>query len=535
MTQDSDFKIKSVAIIGSGVAGLTSLFELLHTKNDGSTSIHYDQSGELDISRLANDNPAFSKIVAFEQSSKVGGIWAPSFDKVDVIPQEIFDTEQYNDPYVLKPQTALPDEFKDFDYTFKTPFSTKEKVHSNNWANSGIYKLLYSNVPSRYLRNSFIPFEEKKDGKDSQKDLIYPLITNSEISERLRVFLERFELGKHIRLNSEVVDIRKTSDNTKWRVTVKQSSPHSNVVNWYSELFDAVIVGNGHYSVPHVPKIKGLSSWNSRFESSIFHSKAFRTPKIFENKVCLFVGTGLSGIDILQYAFPIAKSVIVSRTQGKKEIYDWLTNAATSDGIIVKPRIKELRPQEGRKVLFDDGSFVDSVDYIIFSTGYHWHYPFLSKDDTEVSVIPSDNKKIPDGSSMVEGLHLNTFAIKDPSLAFVGVTLTPFKWPSFELTASAIAGVWTNNSKLPEKAHQNNDSKKKLERTGQSVLYHYYPAEKFPEFVEELSGYLPKGRSSTNIYDGNHLNEIDASFLTAEKLFYQLKRGEINVSDTLLS
>lgn len=532
MTQDINFNIESVAIIGSGAAGLTTLFELLHTTKSGSTTISYKENGELDLSKLANDDPAFKKIFAFEQNSKVGGIWTPSFDHPDIISQELFDSQNYDDPYVLKPKTPSPKDLESQEYSFGNQFVTKNNGSKPTWANSGIYKHLYSNVPSRYLRNSFIPYEEQRGLKYTTKALLDPLITNFEITRRLLNFTDQFQLEKHVRVNSEVVDISKTSDGVKWKITVKETSGSHENINWYTEIFDAVIVSTGHYSVPYVPSLKGLSSWNAQFESSVFHSKSFRDPQIFKDKVCLFVGTGLSGLDILQYAFPIAKSVIVSRTVGKKEIYKWLTKAATSDGIIVKPRIKELKPLEGKRVVFEDESSVDSVDLIIFSTGYHWHYPFLSDKDTNITVSTGEKRK-PDGSSMVKGLYLNTFAIKDPSLAFVGVTLTPFKWPSFELTASAIAGVWTNHAKLPAKEDQIRYVFQRIQKTGGNILYHYYPPENFSEYVDELVRYLPEGRSSAHIYDTKHLDDVNLSFANAEKLFYQLKSGKVLINDTL--
>ncbi|EHN03962.1 hypothetical protein VIN7_5231 [Saccharomyces cerevisiae x Saccharomyces kudriavzevii VIN7] len=98
MTKPENFHIKSVAIIGSGAAGLTTLFELLNTKKDGSTSLRYNDDGELENSKVENSDPAFPKVVAFEQGSRIGGIWAPSFDTPDVIPQEAFDSEKYDDP-----------------------------------------------------------------------------------------------------------------------------------------------------------------------------------------------------------------------------------------------------------------------------------------------------------------------------------------------------------------------------------------------------------------------------------------------------
>lgn len=532
MTQGDKFNIQSVAIIGSGAAGLTTLFELLNTKKEGSTALKYTNNGELDVPALENNDPAFTKLVAFEQTSRVGGIWAPSFDSPDIIPQEALDTEKYNDPFILKPKTTLPQELGTGDYSQENPLYLKNKNAGFTWNNSGIYRHLYSNVPNRYLRNSFIPYEEKPQHEFSTENVLDPLITNSKVTNRLLQFAEKFHLVDHVRLNSEVVDIRKTSDGKQWKVTVKKTSKNDPNAQWYTEYFDAVIVSTGHYSVPYIPRIKGLSSWNKELPSSLFHSKSFRDPKIFKDKVCLFVGTGLSGIDILQYAFPVAKQVIVSRSVGKEEIYEWLTKAANSDGLIVKPRIKELKPSKQRKVIFEDDSIISGVDYIIFSTGYHWHYPFLNTEDTGVSIV-GKNGASPDGSSMVKGLYRNTFSIKDPTLAFVGVTLTPFKWPSFELEAAAIAGTWTNNGAWPDKQDQVASVQIRVKQTGESILFHYYPVTHFAKYIEEVREFLPKGRDATTIFDADHIDDMYASMVAAERLFYQLKNGEIPIEDTV--
>lgn len=532
MTQDNIFNVQSVAIIGSGAAGLTTLFELLHTRRDGSTTISYNWNGDLDASKLKNEDPAFNEIVVFEQTSRIGGIWAPSFDTPDIIPQEALNTERYNDPYILNPKEPLPDDLNKGSYSFEKRLITKEEGSKFKWTNSGIYSHLYSNVPSRYLRNSFIPYSQNAEGRDPLQNFLDPLVTNIEITNRLLAFADRFELVNHIRLDSEVADIRRTADGLKWKVSVKQSALDSSAVEWYTELFDAVIISTGHYSVPYIPNIKGLTNWNKKIKSSIFHSKSFRDPKIFKDKVCLFVGTGLSGMNILQYAFPIAKRVIVSRSIGKEEIYKWLTNAANSDGITVKPRIRELQPGDGKKVIFEDGSAISDIDYIVLCTGYHWHYPFLNSEDTGVSVIPRSGGT-PDGSSRLGGLYLNSFSIKEPTLAFVGVTVAPFQWPSFELAASAIAGVWSNSTKLPEKKEQIERMTQRLNNTSQSIEFHYYSLTKFSEYVDEVAGYLPKGRDPSDIFDTDHLDDMLTCSATAERLFYHLKNSRIPVDAIL--
>lgn len=523
-----DFNIQSVAIVGAGAAGLTTLFELLHTKRDGSTTIAYDSNGEIDESKIPNAYPAFTKVVSFEQNSQVGGIWSPSFDDPDVIPQELFDTEKYDDPWILKPRTSVPQEISktDQDYSYLKPLITSDNgPHGLNWAKSGIYRHLFSNVPGRYLRTSFIPYRQRR----SSNSLLHPLVTNYEVTDGLLSFTKRFDLQRHIRLNSEIVEIIKVDN--KWKLTVKETV--GDKVKWYTEFFDGVIVSTGHYSIPYLPRLPGLSQWNAKFKSSVFHSKSFRDPSIFKDKNVLFVGTGLSGLDILQYAFPIAKSVTVSRSVNKEEIYPWLSKAAVSDGINVKPHVKEFEPNNNREIVFEDGTSIENVDYVVFSTGYHWHYPFLNERDTGVSVLAAGHKKVPDGSSMVDGLFLNIFTIRDPTLTFNGVTLTPLKWPSFEITASAIAGVWTNRTRLPLPQEQLDYSDKKKKDVGQNLVYHYYPPGFFKEYVNQLRGYLPTGRNPSDIYDTNHLDDLKDSFTVAENLFYQYKEGKIPITGSL--
>lgn len=530
MTNDEGLNIQSVAIVGAGAAGLTALFELIHTKKDGSTTIVYDQQGNVKRSNLVNKDPAFKKIVCFEQASTVGGIWAPSFEDPEEVPQELLNTECYNDPWVLRPKTPLPKDIKSNEFSLNAPLVTTEKSLDLTWSKSGIYRHLFSNVPGRYLRNSFIPYYRNR----TINKRLHPLIKNVEITNNLLTFTSEYGLTDYIKLNSEIADIRKTNDGSKWKLTVKQYCFTSKTAKWYTEDFDAVIISTGHYPIPYLPKIKGLSTWNAERRSSIVHSKFFRDPALFKNKNVLLVGTGLSGVDILQYVFPVAKSVTVSRSPNKEEIYPWLTRAAMSEGIEVKPRIKEVNCSEHRKVIFDDGTSIESVDYIIFATGYHWHYPFFN-NDSYVSVLPAGNKSAPDGSSMVDGLFLNTFAVNDPTLAFVGVTVTPLKWPSFEITAAAIAGVWSNKAKLPHKLEQIENNRRLLGKTGKNLFFHYYPVDRFSDYVKELAPYLPKGRNSANIYDKDHLDDVRESMVVAEKLFYQYKNGIIKIDDDVWS
>ncbi|SCU85740.1 LAFA_0D17480g1_1 [Lachancea sp. 'fantastica'] len=525
-------EIKSVAIIGAGAAGLTSLFELLNTRKDGTTCLRYSAEGNFDEANTKdNTNPAFQKIVVFESKTSIGGIWSPDFDTPDLIDEKDLISERYNNPFVLRPPTEAPPELSDDQYTFSKPFITtgSGRPSPKTWTASGIYPHLYSNVPERYLRNSFIPYSARQARQNSR---IAPLVTNHSITDNLLVFAERHQLAKFVRVKSEVVKVKKIDDRS-WRLTVKETVEGSDSIRWYNEDFDAVLVSNGHYSIPYIPQIDGLSKWAAQYPGSVLHSKSFRDFKKFQDKKCVFVGTGLSGIDILQYVFPVANEVIVSRTPDKDEIYPWLTKAATSQGLTKKPRIKEFHSVDNRTIIFQDGSMVQDVDYIIFSTGYHWHYPFLNDKDSNLSIIKSGQKLLKDSASMVDGLFLDTFNIDDPSLAFVGVTVTPLKWPSFELTASAIAGVWSNSYNLPPKAEQLSANRQRKEKTGENLLFHYFPPENINELKARLEPFLPKGRKSKDIIDVEHLSDFGRAAEVAERLFYQIKNEKIELGETL--
>ena len=51
--------------------------------------------------------------------------------------------------------------------------------------------------------------------------------------------------------------------------------------------FDAIAVASGHYNDPFVPDIPGLAEFEKSHPGSISHSKYYRSPDPFENKVCL--------------------------------------------------------------------------------------------------------------------------------------------------------------------------------------------------------------------------------------------------------
>lgn len=79
-----------------------------------------------------------------------------------------------------------------------------------------------------------------------------------------------------------------SSSKKKWSVRVKDLE--KNQVT--EEIFDAVLVCNGHYFQPNYANIKGKDV----FKGQQLHAHDYRVPDIFANKNVVVIGAGPSGI-----------------------------------------------------------------------------------------------------------------------------------------------------------------------------------------------------------------------------------------------
>jgi len=110
--------------------------------------------------------------------------------------------------------------------------------------------------------------------------------------------------------NTSVENLEELSNQSGWRVLTKHAeySKDSNQVeiSWKEEVslvyvfqmrlliinhqvFDAVVVATGHYHAPYVPDLPGLSDWRNKWPENVIHSKQYRVPEQFKDKVKLNV------------------------------------------------------------------------------------------------------------------------------------------------------------------------------------------------------------------------------------------------------
>ncbi|XP_053396317.1 flavin-containing monooxygenase 5-like [Mercenaria mercenaria] len=115
---------------------------------------------------------------------------------------------------------------------------------------------------------------------------------NMDLDEYLNMYADNFDLGKHIRLNTEVVHIYETEDHKvtgRWNVKVKDvTSDNTNLMT-----FDAVLICTGVFSRPFMPTYAGIEEFKGR----LIHTQDYKNSKGCEDKRVVVVGIGNSAVD----------------------------------------------------------------------------------------------------------------------------------------------------------------------------------------------------------------------------------------------
>lgn len=101
----------------------------------------------------------------------------------------------------------------------------------------------------------------------------------------VRQYLEQYanDLQPYLKLGTQVLKIHPTNRtaSAQWSVTTKNIKSQQETTSVY----DAVVVANGHYDDPFIPNIRGLEVWNTTYPNSISHSKLYRQPDQYKQKV----------------------------------------------------------------------------------------------------------------------------------------------------------------------------------------------------------------------------------------------------------
>jgi dimethylaniline monooxygenase (N-oxide forming) len=130
---------------------------------------------------------------------------------------------------------------------------------------SSMYKGLHTNLPKEIMHYPDYPFMEQNKSYISQ----------AEVLAYYQSYADTFNLRKYIKFEHHVVRVRPLLDRT-WEVITRDLERDKYEI----ERFDGVLVCNGHYSTPLIPKFEGQDV----FQGEQMHSHDFRCGERFKGE-----------------------------------------------------------------------------------------------------------------------------------------------------------------------------------------------------------------------------------------------------------
>ncbi|KAF2638802.1 FAD/NAD(P)-binding domain-containing protein [Massarina eburnea CBS 473.64] len=382
---------KSVAIIGAGAAGAIT-------------------------AAAFSSEETFDTIRIFERREVPGGTWI--YDADPAPPSQLYPGKL---PPNTDPPLKIPERFP----------ATTTPSEQTRYDRTPIYSELTTNVPEIVMSFS------------DERFAYGPFAPHWVPKQYIQNYLSSHGVDRFLVLNTTVEDVSYISDrdsrSDRWRLTLRRHDPIERVDIWWQEQFDAVIIANGHYSVPFIPDVKGLEEYMDKFPGRVSHSKTYRSTDHYVNKRVLIIGNSASGHDI---------TTLLARS-GTPELPVYQSRRSPSrwdgekppEGIAWKPIIREYDATTGA-IIFDDGSVLTDIDAIIYCTGYKPSFPFWNSKNNGVTLFDYDKNRL-------HGFYQHTFSHSFPnSLAIVGVPRV-LTFRSFEYQAVALARLFSGRNAKP--------------------------------------------------------------------------------------
>ena len=301
-----------------------------------------------------------------------------------------------------------------------------------NYAESNaMYDSLRTNLPKEIMAFSIDdPFTDA----DLDESNPHSFLSHYEVQRYLERYAITYNLRQHIKFSHSVEHVYKQVGSHVWTLEVNDG------INTSTHFHDAVFVCNGHFNVPYTPE--DTPGFTENYKGESFHSNKYDEVKQkLTGKNVLVVGSMSSGTDMARELVTIAINVYVSDRSSTlyEDIHTLYNNVAANLHIL--PGISSI--QEDGEVLFTNGA-KHRIDAILWCTGYLYDFPFLTKD-----YVPSQPVKKADSNGdpnnarsllcpvevehdrCVRPLYQQLFAIKDPSLVFMGLPFRVVPFPLF--------------------------------------------------------------------------------------------------------
>jgi thioredoxin reductase len=300
---------------------------------------------------------------------------------------------------------------------------------------SSMYDSLRTNLPSDLMAFLDYPFDARGGGEDDWHRFPH--------HSRVLIYLENFcrdhKLQPCLKLSHTVT--RVTPVGHTWQVCSTGANPDKAIT---TATFDAVVICNGHYSVPRLPQLPGIEN----FQGDTLHSHNYRDPQPFTDKKVVLWGAAASGADISREILRVAREVhwcghalrdnsqsgaSARQTQPSKP-------SSTSGASQVYTHGDPVGFDHQGRLIFKNEPALDEIDSFMFCTGYDYQFPFLDKDIVTVT----DN--------WVHPLYQDLLSPAHPNLAFIGLPYLIVPFPLFEIQARWFSRLLAGQFDLPDKA-----------------------------------------------------------------------------------
>ncbi|KAL0489353.1 dimethylaniline monooxygenase [Acrasis kona] len=365
---------------------------------------------------------------------------------------------------------------------------------------SPMYESLHTNTSRQMMTFSDFPL----------KNTIADYPSYEQIHDYLNAYGDHFKLRPYVQFETTVTRVQKVENKihndrplVQWNVTTVHNNKET------TELFDAVLISNGHYNIPRFPK-EYVELSQTYKKGKVVHSKDYKNNDMFKDKVVVVVGLAASGSEICARIATAAKTTYASCRENTIVVpkYAW---GKPTDQIgrrrcvkklpILLQKIIELilvasqtvRGQAFRQVnkklpknvtpgistecgqMIGDGrihitlpmaSFnkdtitfpvygqeeplVISPDYVVLCTGYDLEFSFFDPKQNILDIDPAIRRVMP--------LYKQIFHIKYPNLAFAGLPLRVEPILASETQVRYIDAVWSGEVGLPSEEGMNQDN-----------------------------------------------------------------------------
>ena len=367
----------------------------------------------------------FETVDIFEQQASVGGAW----NHTDNPPPSVISIPQ------TVPFQPLDD-----------PVWYREGEEKQPVFISPVYDDLETNIPHFLMQHSDMPFP-------SGSQLFPP-------RESVSQYLEEYahEISHLIHFKTQVLDVQllnSRSDKDTW-LLARRDLVTGRV---FKSTYDAVAIASGHYTVPFIPDIEGISEWNIEHPGRIQHSKLYRRPEAFKDKKVVVVGNSASALDIGAQIGTVCRHPLLVSIRSAS---DFGSNIATYKEVV--PEITEFLTAPTaikRAVRFADGRIEEDIDIILFCTGYFYSFPF----------IQFEKELISDGTR-VRSLYQHMFYINHTTLAFLGLPMKITPFPVCESQAAVVSRVWSGRLKLPSATEMFHWEAEEISKYGEGKRFH---------------------------------------------------------------